>query len=186
MAAHNAKTFDAHRLVRWVYSNGLYDQYADIVSGFADTLPFFKTLYRLPNYKLPTVVSHVLGSAAFTQHDAMEDSKILQQVCQQLSESSLHTYSFSIQAALHGVKRHEACDANLSSLTPLVKDKLISMATATRIASSGLRLTDIQLAHKRSGADGVKHLMQEKDSNGRVRVTNSAATLKKLMLFFAK
>ena len=185
LAAHNSKAFDANRLARYVRKNGPYDLYSDFVPRFAETLPYFKTMYKLPNYKLSSVVSHVLGSDKdFAQHDAMEDSKMLQRLCKQSSEKSLRPSSFPIDAVLHCVLRQEACEANLSSMKPLIDNKLISLATATRVASSGLHLTDIQLAYKRKGADGVKHLLQEKDCNGCVRGTRSAAILKKLLLFF--
>ena len=83
LTAHNCKLFDAYRLLYQMqeYAADLRPMFADIVEGFADTLPLFRHLFKeeLFNFKLETVAKHILGSdLTFDSHNAEADVLTLQ------------------------------------------------------------------------------------------------------------
>ena len=74
---------------------------------------------------------------------------------------------------------------NLKTLQPLISSKAVSKGMAEKIASSGLRLSHIQLAFTRGGADGISKFLTEKFS-GRARITTNKRILESISSFFAE
>jgi hypothetical protein len=93
-----------------------------------------------------------------------------------------HIYSCVLGARLY---IYDICKQNLTSLKPLVDAKVIGIAMAKNVASSGLQMDHIKLAHKRNHSDGIKRLLNEKDRNGKIRVTDSSRIIKKLTNYLA-
>ena len=177
LVAHNCQ-FDAYRLAQHVRKEGLNDKLAPVL-GFVDTLQMFRALYKKDdetwtNHKQETVVRNILGTS-YAAHNALEDARTLQQAVQKskATDSDLLAHSFTLESVKQSLVRDDAKANNIGSLQVLVDKKACSQCMADKMASSGLSMDHLKLAYSRNGEDGIKSLFMDKDSNARVRVTNS-------------
>ena len=176
LVAHNCKAFDARRLVRHVVASGIMEEFSQVVAGFADTLPMFRFLYqgKFREFKQTTIVREILKKD-YDAHDAIEDSKVLQEVVKvcKCGKKDLLEQSFSVSVVIEQIERSNARLQNECSLEGLSKNKVCGVAMVSKIAASGLHLRHLKLAFRRKGEEGLASLLGEKDMNGHIWVTKS-------------
>ena len=146
--------------------------HSEIVSGFSDTLSLFKKVYPdMTNYKQETLVKNILGES-YDAHNAMADISALQVLCNHtnVTDNLFLSHGFSTLWLLEKDNNEHNNQYNLDSLAPAINTKAISIATAKRIAYSGLNLSHLKLAYKRGGYDGLKGVFCE-NVNGSPRVS---------------
>ena len=189
LIAHNCKTFDAKKIVFHVSKCNKIDRFEQFVSGFADTLPMFRKMYKgskeLKNFKQTTLVQYLL-KATYNAHNACDDSKSLQDLVEnsKADKKDILAHSFSVSAVVQAKVRDEELLKNENTLEPL--RNVCSTLTLNKIASSGLEYKHIKLAYNRNGLDGIKYLFSDKDPNGRIRVTNSKKIINMVQEFMSK
>ena len=139
LVAHNCKSFDIKKLVKAILSKKLEEKFDSVVSGFGDSLPFFREFHpQLPNHKLETIVSALLTGNVFNLHNATEDVLALRLLCQASTTfESLVKYTFSLQSVCDMLHREMLESENLPSLQPLVTAKILP---------SGLPLEQLKVA----------------------------------------
>ena len=142
------------------YAADLQPIFADIVQGFADTLPLFRHLFteELFYLKLETVSKHILGSDfTFDSHNAEADVLTLQTTLNKCTRSyQLTDHSFLASPVLQQIKRDKCLNTNIISLLPLIDEHVCGRATVRKIAASGLALNHLKLAYSRSGQTGLQ------------------------------
>nr|XP_023697399.1 protein PML-like [Paramormyrops kingsleyae] len=83
LVAHNVLRFDAPILLRSLRGFSLQNELERVIPGFLDTLLLSKDLpacSRVRKFSLQYLVKYFLGKP-FEAHDALEDSKALEQLC---------------------------------------------------------------------------------------------------------
>ena len=117
------------------YAANLLPIFADIVEGFADTLPLFRHLFKeeLFNFKLETVAKHILGSDfTFDSHNADADVLTLQATLNKCTRSyQLTDHSFLASPVLQQIKRDKCLNTNIS-LQPLIDKHVCGRATVRK------------------------------------------------------
>ena len=84
--AHNAKLFDAKHLQRALEKSNQTTRFQELVPGFCDTLPEFKKV--LPNrksYSQENLAMDLL-QATYSAHNALSDVRMLQDLCNKISQ----------------------------------------------------------------------------------------------------
>ena len=185
LIAHNAKAFDAKHLVKAVTSSDLLPKFSQVVLGFSDTLPAFRQLFPDRASCSQEHLAQDLLEKTYNAHSALDDVLILQELASKyITDSTLLQHSFTTSwvetyTVFLGQKKQ-----NLKTLQPLISSKAVSKGMAEKIAASGLRLSHIQLAFTRGGADGISKVLTEKFS-GRARITTNKRILESISSFFA-
>ena len=63
LVGHNAHKFDAKHLLNAIHRCGLYTKFTNVVNGFGDTLPLFRSAHpNLKSYSQPNLYHHFLQS----------------------------------------------------------------------------------------------------------------------------
>ncbi|XP_040019536.2 three prime repair exonuclease 2-like [Gasterosteus aculeatus] len=79
LAAHSATRFDAPVLTRVMRRLKLLPEFQRLVSGYVDTFPLAKNLFRLSSYSQQNMVRHFLGKS-YDAHNAVADATMLQEL----------------------------------------------------------------------------------------------------------
>ena len=93
LIAQNCRSFDAMRLFRSMSSVGMIQELESCVSGFIDTLPFFRKTYpelkkpKGPGHSQESVYKRVVGGT-YSAHDAMADSLSLMEIVTKMDETA--------------------------------------------------------------------------------------------------
>ena len=187
LVAHNAKAVDALQLSKALITSGKTE--INCVAGFVDTLRLMKELYpnNTSGYSQSSLFSTVVGGK-YVAHNALDDSKALKTLVEtallqnpdaDLSKASM-TYKSCVDHAAWMSRRKQ----NALTLAPLVSRKLLTPYMANKIGGSGLQLAHLQVVYRRSGSDGLEHLLGEK-SSGHVRVSSRKDIISKVAQYFA-
>ena len=186
LLCHNVK-FDAPRLTSHLLQCKLGSPFTNVVHGFSDTLPMFRSLYpNLENHKQPTLVKQILKET-YDAHNALADVVALKKLTDQsnITNELILSNTVSSQWYIEHQLNEKSCKCNVQSLDNMVKEKVISKQLASKIGNSGLHFNHLLLAVQRSGFDGLKSVLTE-DIDGTVRVTRNTSVIKKLFHYLLK
>ncbi|XP_063436039.1 uncharacterized protein LOC134717176 [Mytilus trossulus] len=176
LVGHNSKTFDVPILINALEKNGLLNNFMSSVKGFIDTLPLFKEcIPNQPSYSQPKIYNTLFGEL-YSAHDSMEDVVALRRLFEKISPSLVLKSKFSgTYESVMQLYQHRNCTKGLlTTLRPLTNSKTITNCMATKIASSGLGLSHLKLAHKRDRQQGIENLFTELCGHpSKARVTKS-------------
>ena len=181
LVGHNAHTFDSPRLVSALLACDCAETFRQSVIGISDTLSAFKDVFpKLTSYKQEGLYNKIVGEQ-YNAHNSMDDVKALQNLVKkaQLSQSVLLKHSRSCEFLF----KAKDFDANVSTLKPLIDEKVISNAIAKKIGYSGLNFTCLKTAFARKGLGDV---LSERDTNNKVRVTNRKSIINGLSKYFSQ
>ena len=183
LVAHNCFAFDLRVLLAQVLNLGddATHQLLSAISGFADTLPALKEARPgRQSYTQEDLVSEFVGEA-YDAHSADGDVGSLEKLFHKtLDMTQLLCHSMDAQSALALHKFREVARQSSSELRASIPKSALSDCMASKIAKSGLRHRDLQLAFERNGQAGLSSLLGEKDDAGTVRVTKSHSVIKKI------
>ena len=184
LVGHNVNKFDSKHFWRVIESHKVASHFT--LSGFIDTLPLFRCLQPTEkSHKQEAVYIRTVGGK-YNAHNAMGDVLALVAILIKLGNppaTYYHDYSFT---ANYVSKRHthlEMRRRNISTLQPLIQNKVISDSMGQKIAASGLNLSHMKLAFERRGNDGIKYLFAEKFNDKR-RVTADKKITSKVCEYF--
>ncbi|CAG2201766.1 unnamed protein product [Mytilus edulis] len=176
LVGHNSKIFDVPILITALEKNGLLNNFMSSVKGFIDTLPLFKEcIPNQPSYSQPKIYNTLFGEL-YSAHDSMEDVVALRRLFEKISPSFVLKSKFSgTNESVMQLYQHRNCTKGLlTTLRPLTNSKTITNCMATKIASSGLGLSHLKLAHKRDRQQGIENLFTEIcEHTSKARVTKS-------------
>ncbi|XP_063407854.1 uncharacterized protein LOC134691329 [Mytilus trossulus] len=176
LVGHNSKIFDVPILINALEKNGLLNNFMSSVKGFIDTLPLFKEcIPNQPSYSQPKIYNALFGEL-YSAHDSMEDVVALRRLFEKISPSLVLKSKFSgTNESVMQLYQHRNCTKGLlTTLRPLTNSKTITNCMATKIASSGLGLNHLKLAHKRDRQQGIENLFTELCGHpSKARVTKS-------------
>ena len=184
LVAHNCKVFDARLLVQEAEKNGVMDDLAQTVSGFADTLPAFREL--LPgreSYSQENLVQDLLCKS-YDAHNALSDVQTLYQLVNKfLNVKLLQQHSFNVSWVASCQRFLKEKNLLVNTLQPLVRGKYMSASMATNCASSGLGLHHLQQVYQKGKEEGVKQVLMERFDN-KPRVSSNKQVLAKICQYF--
>ncbi|XP_063448459.1 uncharacterized protein LOC134727990 [Mytilus trossulus] len=176
LVGHNSKIFDVPILINALEKNGLLNNFMSSVKGFIDTLPLFKEcIPNQPSYSQPKIYNALFGEL-YSAHDSMEDVVVLRRLFEKISPSLVLKSKFcGTNESVMQLYQHRNCTKGLlTTLRPLTNSKTITNCMATKIASSGLGLSHLKLAHKRDRQQGKENLFTELCGHpSKARVTKS-------------
>lgn len=183
LVAHNAM-FDSRVIVRIFESVGLCA--SDFFVGFTDTLPLCREF--IPNrksYKLIDLAKDIC-SRHYDAHDALSDAQTLQELmlCVKVSSDMMLKHSFSTQFVTENISFADLTSRNLCSFQHLVDSNVLSKFTANKIASSGLHFQHPFLAYQRDAVNGIKIVLSDKYTTGKLRVTSNSRIISSLQQHF--
>lgn len=186
LIGHNIKVFDCHVLVNAAVSCNMMNCIKTSIAGFVDTLTIFKNTYKdLSSYKQESLYYEFVEDK-YQAHNALDDVKALKilidKVC--FSAQTMQRHSYKLSYTIDTGKYCKQRDKLLLSWQPLVEKKLISTGMAAKASGSGLSLTHLHLAYRRSGIDGIFSLFGERAANGKPRVTKKQQIVEKVASFF--
>ena len=179
LVGHNIKAFDVKHLLRHARLHGIP---LDILAGFVDTLPLFKSFFPgLSSYSQENIFRKIIGET-YEAHNSLGDVIAL---CSLIKKGipdvgSLQQFSYTCEWCKGYVTFLEERDKNVQTFHPLISSKVISKGLAEKAASSGLTYRHLQVAFKRQGESGLKSVLGEK-FNGKVRVTKSIRVISSLL-----
>ena len=185
LVGHNAKVFDIPILLRALEKNVLIDEFfLSGVKGFIDTLPLFKACVPdLPSYSQSNIYSSLFGEE-FGAHNSLEDVLALCRLFEKISPNLTLQSKFSgtndsvLQLYQHG----KMTKSLLTTLEPLTTSKTLTKCMARKIASSGLGLSHLRLAHKRDRQQGLENLLTETCvQTSKARVTKSKKIIQAIL-----
>ena len=93
---------------------------------------------------------------------------------------------FTVEAVVQERRRSTERSLNEGTFQSMLAEKICGRKVVRKMAESGLKLMHVVLSFKRGGENGVKILLSEKDSNGRIRVTNSKRIVSRITEFVKK
>ena len=179
LVGHNIKAFDVKHLLRHARLHGIS---LDILAGFVDTLPLFKSFFPgLSSYSQENIYRKIIGET-YEAHNSLGDVIAL---CSLIKKGipdvgSLQQFSYTCEWCKGYVTFLEERDKNVQTFHPLISSKVISKGLAEKAASSGLTYRHLLVAFKRQGESGLKSVLGEK-FNGKVRVTKSIRVISSLL-----
>ena len=184
LVAHNAK-FDAEILCNTLLRIG--ERNSDFIVGFVDTLSLLRE--KIPgrsSYKQEELAKDFI-QGEYTAHDAISDATALQEIvqCACANSEDFLKHSFSVQSVVNSVQFEVMKSSNMSSLYILFQKNVVSKMTLTKIASSGLNIDHLQIAHRRDPENGIRNLLSEKVSTtGKPRVTGNSRIISSIIHHF--
>ena len=136
------------------------------VAGFADTLPMFKREYPgrqgAGGYSQQVLVKDILGRE-YDAHNVMEDVLSLLSLLHSLAsvKQKINAHIMSQQEVANRLERIQNEKCLIHEYHDLVRNKTHSKASAKAIAASGLRKSNVELVHNRSGVTGLAALLKD-------------------------
>ena len=107
-----------------------------------------------------------------------------------LSVSDFKKHSYNTECQFLQEEFNSCKSKNITSLRPLIGEKIMKSCTTENIAGSGLNLGHPRLIFKKSGEDGLVDVFSMKNSLGKPRVTSDKKVLgeciPKLCAYFSK
>ena len=184
LVGHNIKSFDIKHFKRHVKYHEL-DSKFDMIVGYIDTLPLFKSLYpKLTSYSQTSLYAKIIGGK-YDAHNAIGDVKALAELltlpnidCNILCNFSMKSSWIQQYCTFLSKKK-----SNTDTFHILLQNKVLSKGMIEKTASSGLTLEHLNVVFTRDGETGLRSLLSEK-FEGKVRVTKSAKIHSTLVHFF--
>ena len=197
LVAHNCKAFDSRHLIHAVQNANLLDNFKEVVIGFCDTLPYFRSKSDNATKKksndsrggndLSTLYRTVFKEE-FEAHNAVADVRAVKRLLNEsTSKTDLLKYCNSLEDYISDTYWLDSRHENLKTLQILLQqpNAIISKGIAEKIAGSGLKYNHLKLAFSRDEEEGIKSLLSSKIS-GQLRVTNTKRIIDKLTDYFKK
>ena len=135
LVGHNVLRFDAQILLHALDKTGNLDKFRKCVSGFIDTLDYFKATRPGMDSYTQENIARVLLHKDYEAHDAVEDVSVLEELCKDVKVSDMISSSSSASYAIDKYHFSRSKSSNLATLQPLLNKKVVSNAIASRIAS---------------------------------------------------
>lgn len=179
LVGHNIKMFDVPVLYNALCKNNMVNEFSSHISGCIDTLLVSKQVIKkdeVDNYKQVTLVKKYLNKD-YEVHNALCDVKLLKELHNEVLLEKYDVYSNIFTLSSHRLRQ---------SLNVLVQNKAVSAAVATKMAKSGLGLTQLKLVHDRDPENGIRNLFKEPLSDNKVRITKNSKTISKVVAYFVK
>lgn len=174
LVGHNSKVFDLPVLFNILSKLNILEAFSSAVIGFIDTLPLFKISHpNLSSYSQLHLFEEILQDK-YSAHDSLQDVLALKRLLDHTGPSPevKLAASFTSNSAFAIFHHKNTTKSLMSTLKPLLDQKVISNGMGNKIASSGLSLSHLQLAYRRNGREGVQDVLTEITDNS-VRVTKS-------------
>lgn len=192
IVAHNGRTFDFRVFCNAFRSCGLQIRFCSKVSAFCDSLILFRQKFpKLEKYKQEFLAQLFCGHT-YNAHKALDYVIMLDEIMQAalLSVSDFKRHSYKTECQFLQEEFNSCKSKNITSLRPLIREKIMKSCTTENIAGSGLNLGHLRLIFKRSGEDGLVDVFSMKNSLGKPRVTSDKKVLgeciPKLCAYFSK
>ncbi|XP_065194251.1 uncharacterized protein LOC135825567 [Sycon ciliatum] len=183
LIAHNCMSFDMRVLLGEVKRAGqsYVQQLVAAIAGFADSLLALKqVLPGRKSYKQEDLVKDILKED-YAAHSADADVDVLGKLVRKtIPDSVILEHSIQVGSALSVLAVREASKGVYAELRSRFPKPALSDHMAKKIANSGIRYSHLVLAFDRNRGTGIQTLLQERDGNGRVRVTKSSAIAKRI------
>lgn len=182
LVGHNFFRFDFPRIVRAFELTIGVDFISGNVLGIADTLFMFKATHKnLEKYSQEYLVTHFVQER-YSAHNALSDVRSLQKLCTVVgfTDDQFADHCRTSQSAIDIVKQDCERFRNCLTFNEIMSNKIISKSMANKLANSGLCLVHLQLAIKRAGREGLKHILAEPNGLGKPRVTKNNKIIDKL------
>lgn len=181
LVAHNNKVFDSIILYNQLKYHSLWNHFCKYVTGFCDTLPYFKKLYPgLERYKQDYIAMKLLQES-YSAHNALDDCKMLQRLVHNVGDVDTLLSKFyysSSQITSHGVQ------PSLESFEHMLKNGVISRQIYKKIEGSSLTHEHLKAAFQREGFDGIYYLLTELNEDGKPRISKNRNVIKKVFDYF--
>ncbi len=186
LVGHNIKVFDLPILYNNM-SDQMESEFGKVVVGFLDTLFLFRQLYpNRKNYTQPILVSDLLNKT-YSAHNALEDVKSLQQLVEKCTKNDDHkTQLFTCKHIDDMAKYKAEVSQNTATLQQLLHANVLTEYMIQKMAKSGLKYAHLALVVKRSGKEGLDHLLREKTNEGKCRVTDKTKIIDKLYKYIVE
>ena len=185
---HNIQSYDCHILLNALNACGMTDTLHSHLEGFVDTLKLFKSFSPgLTSYSQKNLVESLL-QRTYAAHDAIENVKAHEQLVRvsSIPPSVIEKVSFSVAYAIEINLQSSNIRKNSDTFSVMLREKIISTATAKKMAGSGLRFAHLQMAFDRNGNDGVTSLLTELNESGFPRVTRSKKIITGVIDFLSR
>ena len=189
LVAHNSK-FDSRFIIHNLVQERHEHTFLKLVAGFIDTIPIFKKIHPgFSNYKQDFLVSKFLQKEKdYDAHSAVSDVNYLRQLFIQELEQKITDYSAFGYTSSHALKNELLGPKinNVSSFKHLIRKKVISSTTATKLSALEYRYDELVAVYKTKGDEGLKNIFTQPDSKGCPRITASDIVLAKILNYFRK
>ena len=185
LVAHNGFAFDFPILCHEYTRVNSLEKLLQSVSGIADTLPVFvQTLPNLESHAQPFLVKTILKQE-YDAHNSLADCTSLRQLVAKIcsEEDDILVFSGTLSDVVSQIKHKQKIKLARSSLDPMVAKKSLSPYMANKMSKTGLFLEHISAAFFRGGTNGLAAVLQERDQEGKARVTDDPDILNKIVEF---
>lgn len=158
------------------------------ITGFSDSIPFFKKHFRSKNtpgeYKLSELaIKHLDVNSNDKFHEALYDVEILERLVSLTNKKYLFESSKSYKACLIHMTKLKTTASAMQILSPL--KGVISDHILKKMASQGLKYVELQEKYqKKKGTEGLIQFFKHPMSDKKPRVTKDKRVLDKLIKFF--
>ncbi|XP_038040923.2 protein PML isoform X2 [Anas platyrhynchos] len=155
---------------------GKREEFSAAVYGFLDILPLIKE--KVPerdNYRLKNLASSYLWRD-LSDHSAMESARAVKDLCEVLDIDLLRTPRL--------VLSHASLECWVS-LQPLLEEKLLNKASAQRLASCNVGLSELWSCHRHDPGQGLQKLRALLNAH-RHGSEKKIRTLSKVQLYFQR
>ncbi|XP_061190963.1 uncharacterized protein LOC133199106 [Saccostrea echinata] len=185
LVGHNSKVFDLPVLFNILSKLNILETFSSAVTGFIDTIPLFKMSHpNLSSYSQLHLFAEILQDK-YSAHDSLQDVIALKRLVDHTGPSHevKVAASFTLNSAVAVFHHKNTTKHLMSTLRPLLDQKVISNGMGNKIAGSGLSLSHLQLAYQRNGREGVQDVLSEIADNS-VRVTKSKKIIDSVADYF--
>ncbi|XP_066859684.1 protein PML isoform X3 [Anser cygnoides] len=138
-----------HTLLEALTVLGKSEEFSSAVYGFLDILPLIKEeVPEKDNYRLKNLASSYLWRD-LSDHSAMENARAVKDLCEVLDVDLVKKPRLVLSHASLGC---------LASLQPLLEEKLLTKASALRLATCNVGLSELWSCHRRDPGKGLQKL----------------------------
>lgn len=178
LIGHNIISFDIPVLMHNLFKHNLLERFQEVIFGFVDTLKLSKRIYpkaEMGNYRQENLVQKLLGET-YNAHNAASDVEVLQRLFHEKLKVNCNGEDL-VRPSYYSCK---------SSLEPLVKMKVISAATMSKLVGLSLNLAKLKIIHKRDPNNGIRNVFSDPIANSRrCKVSKSKAVIEKVVQYLS-
>lgn len=150
--------------------HNLLERFQEIIFGFVNTLKLSKRIYpkaEIGNYRQENLVQKLLGET-YNAHNAVSDVEVLQRLFHEKLKVNCNGEDL-VRPSYYSFK---------SSLEPLVKMKVISAATMSKLVGLSLNLSKLKIIHKHDPNNEIRNVFSDPIANSRrCKVSKSKAVI---------
>lgn len=188
LVAHNCFRFDCPTLLNFIKNEGLLNEFSELVAGFADSLPLFKSKLKdkrgtKASYRQEVLAEEFLNASLLSDaHNAANDVCVLQKLVEykdininrkDILENFKSLYKIMNQGAekikFNKIQKTLQCllvDKNKK------EDGGLSVHMIKKMAMTGITFDTVSKCFKSSGPKGIRILLAQ-DVGGKPRITKS-------------